>query len=116
MKTQHTPGPWRANISTPSEENKKWGGNCGANASISAPTDQRIFGRDPRKVIVYLPHWREEAETPEQRANAALIAAAPDMLQALVTIKNVLTDWNKDGQYTNLIEHAATQIKRATEI
>jgi hypothetical protein len=52
--------------------------------------------------------------TEERQSNAGLISAAPELLEAIKTIKSVLTDWNKDGKYSNLIFHAETAIKKAT--
>lgn len=51
----------------------------------------------------------------ESGEKARLIAAAPDLLQALATIESVLTGWNKEGTFTNLIEHAKTAINKATQ-
>ena len=60
--------------------------------------------------------WNRKAtDFEEEGANAALIAAAPDLLEALQVIKNVLTGWDhKDGKYANLIFHAESAIKKAT--
>lgn len=59
---KHTPGPWR------------WDQGWGA---IVAGDD----GRGGCEELV-TPVWREQ-DTPERLANAALIAAAPDLLEAL---------------------------------
>jgi len=71
-----TPGEWEASISTPTEQSEKWGGNCGANASIYAYTDKLIFGRPTTKTIAFLPHWRDEKDTAEHTANAKAICKA----------------------------------------
>jgi hypothetical protein len=53
--------------------------------------------------------------TNKAQANAKLIAGAPTMLETLKTIESVLNEWNKDGKYTNLIEHAKQAIEKATK-
>lgn len=88
--TKHTPGEW-------------------------AHTDGSIYsygvghGADIATVNTDSAHFTDE----EAEANARLIAAAPDLLQALKVIRSVLNDWNKEGNYTNLIEHANTAINKA---
>lgn len=116
MELKHTPGPWLYSISTPKQESEKHGGkNAGANCHIWAKTKERIFGRDPGRTICYPLHWRESSEDAEQIANIKLIAAAPELLEALNTIKSVLTNWNNSGKYSNLIYIAETAINKATE-
>ena len=61
--TKHTPGPW-------------------------ALDDESIYAPDGEgwKQVAEIPNWRTnpgEVLTPEDNANARLIAAAPDMLDAL---------------------------------
>jgi len=59
--------------------------------------------------IAELYEYRENIE-----ANAKLIAAAPDLLEALKLIKDCLQQWNSKGTYSNLINHAETFINKAT--
>ena len=68
MKFKHTPGPWKA-----------WGIG-GLELYISR-------GDDVCEIIcnLGLPHHVDECE--EKEANAHLIAAAPDMLEALIMVK-----------------------------
>lgn len=99
MKTQHTPGPW---VVQP---------NNGPHA-IYAPND----GTDhPFVCQVYFDSRANEETKQKQEANAKLISAAPELLEALATIESVLTGWNRDGTYTNLIEHAKTAMNKATQ-
>lgn len=67
MSTQHTPGPW---------------GNIGGNGRLLdipiRATDLEKLGVSLVYIITDSPHRREVAQ-----ANARLIAAAPDLLEAL---------------------------------
>lgn len=66
----HTPGPW-----TTYREGERWG--------IEAPSDSIVVFGDSRDACgVY------GKDTEEMKANARLIAAAPDMLEALEAITN----------------------------
>lgn len=54
----------------------------------------------------------------KQLANIKLIVAAPELLDALILIRDVLKDWDActgNGKYKNLIYHADVFIKKATE-
>ena len=51
----------------------------------------------------------------ESGDNARLIAAAPSLLSALTTIESILTKWNDEGKYTNLIDHAQQAINKAIQ-
>ena len=71
MKTteqKHTPGPWRVEITNP---------RCG---TIEVWNDER-----PVAVTAYYPEMGNRRG--EQEANTRLIAAAPDILQALVELE-----------------------------
>lgn len=65
--SKHTPGPWLIEAQ-----------NChtGDIATVHHTTNGWV--------TIYAPHWAETGmEPPEQSANARLIAAAPDLLDAL---------------------------------
>jgi hypothetical protein len=71
MSTQHTPGPWIKNV-----------------VPTSAGSAITIQSADHRIAIIYVDGIRKgiDDELPrsiENRANARLIAAAPDLLEAL---------------------------------
>jgi hypothetical protein len=73
MSTQHTPGPWIENV-----------------VPTSAGSAITIQSADHRIAIIYVDGIRKgiDDELPrsiENRANARLIAAAPDLLEALNT-------------------------------
>lgn len=68
MTTNHTPGPWTQTIGA-------WG-------NIGADNDSRGNG-SVQVASISLPSENEPAWAAEGKANARLIAAAPDMLEAL---------------------------------
>ena len=61
--SEHTPGPWR-----------DWNKSCGA---VMAPKKKDTWGS---RAVALVTHWPSEEE---RAANARLIAAAPDLLDAL---------------------------------
>lgn len=65
MKTEHTPGPWKAEQANGCDETAMFvtGNGC---------TVAACYG-----------DWHDQAPDSEQRANARLIAAAPELLEAL---------------------------------
>lgn len=68
-------------------------------------------GADIATVNTTSAHFTDE----EAEANGNLLAAAPELLEALQVIKNVLTGWDhKDGKYANLIFYAESTINKAT--
>jgi len=64
MKTQHTPGPWNVGDDSPNE--------------YEGPTIENID-----TVIAVIPIDDVNDSTPEERANAQLIATAPELLSML---------------------------------
>ena len=88
VKLQFTPGEWVAGM---------W--------SVSAKNGNRVADV---AVVMERPY--------EAIANAKLIAEAPELLLALMTIKSVLEEWDastRDGKYRNLIFYADSHINRA---
>lgn len=77
MKTKHTPGPWRTVIG---------GETIAVTTSNEAPKQAGIC-RILNKSVAY--------EAGEGEANAALIAAAPDMLAALESFASSYHAWIK---------------------
>lgn len=74
MKTQHTPGPWTYIYNGNCLDLK---GNCGNTLIAEFPTLEQIEG------VAWKP-------SDEESANLRLIAAAPELLEALQAIESVL--------------------------
>ena len=99
MTTQHTPGPWTYNLTT------------GAVRSLAED-----FSNCRQPVICDLRHWPHEDTTYIHPANARLIAAAPDLLEAL---KNIVVQYNivhgiGDMEMQSAIDFANNAIAKAT--
>jgi hypothetical protein len=89
MKTQHTPGQWHAK-------------------------DGQIYPVETGKTLALIPYFDPKNE--EQQANASLIAAAPEILEALLKIRNELRDGNYKGNHVNgMIQTADEAIQKATQ-
>lgn len=92
--TKHTPGPWVA---------------CGYGDYSDYEGKCRVVlgeGGDIRTAVVL------GFDTPENEADARLIAAAPDLLEALQTIVKSLSDQDDEG----MIEHAEPMIRARAAI
>ena len=72
MSAKHTPGPW------------SWGSDY--NGLYGAGPDNDVLSTAYYENM-WLSHKRDEAE---REANARLIAAAPELLEALIAVKEVL--------------------------
>ena len=91
--SHHTPGPWLA-------QQRTW---QRGNVSVFAPK----FGRAPYGACVaFIPCSEGVGGADGALANAHLIAAAPDLLEALQAIVKSLADQDDEG----LIEHAQQMI------
>ena len=80
MSAKHTPGPWR----TVHLDQNKLDGN--------APCCVKANNR----TVAWVDFWQDESyatqlQMSEQAANASLIAAAPDLLEALLSCEQVLS-------------------------
>lgn len=87
MKTKHTPGPWY--YSNP-----------------VSPKGKHLIVNEQADVIA-------EIKTNEE-ANAILIAAAPELLEALKDAERLMSTWSDGVNYPTLI-HIRETIKKATE-
>jgi len=88
MSTQHTPGPWQI-------------GNFDPNTVFDCDGEKR--GCSPIATM--------QGTAAERKANARLIAAAPDLLDALVKMLDV---WEHGGTTPYPIAEARAAIKKAT--
>ncbi len=75
MSTQHTPGPWTLDL-----------GNIGADMKNHVPIDAPDHGGIAQVVWVMEDDASASKSTPACEANAFLIAAAPELLEALKQI------------------------------
>lgn len=94
---QHTPGPWWFN------ENENWTTN-----PFSVTVRKRGVNRT---TVVNIPN-RMTVPKQEQEANARLVAAAPDLLEALQTMPQGLV-WS-DDELWRWSEKARAAIDKAT--
>jgi len=76
MKTKHTPGTWHAH-------------------------DGQIYPEETGKTLALIPHF--DAENKEQEANALLIAAAPEMAEALLKAYNCFKRLASEGNYPSFM-------------
>lgn len=90
MATQHTPGPWI------------WGDNFNG-----------LYGAGPRNEVLDYAGYEGMSLRygPSMQANARLIAAAPDLLEALQAISNPCLD---DFSMSCVLEKARAAIAKAT--
>lgn len=77
MNKQHTPGPWNVGDDSPND--------------YEGPM---IDTRDRAVAVITIDH--ETESTPEDRANARLIAAAPELLAALQRLTRAMDDYDGD--------------------
>lgn len=98
MNSQHTPGPWQFNDLDASI----WPGPMG---SRRAPVATVFTAAQPESEL----SQESDHFTPEEAANARLIASAPEMLAALQAIHAAL---DQPVQYTGLRTPATTDVLR----
>ena len=98
---KHTPAPWKSTFQLNNERGVR---NSGGYICF-LPKPHRYSGQDERY----------ENELKEYEANAKLIAAAPELLEALNRVNNTLTVHGKVDSETPLHEFILAAIKKATE-
>ena len=82
--SKFTDGIWKLKISTPKEESEKWGGNCGANGHIYAEIPGKyIMGVPATKTIAFLPHWRNDEDNNEYKANSLIMSESKNMYDVI---------------------------------
>lgn len=112
-KTKHTPGNWHVNKSMPG-----WGGVCISRRPESDYWNDghvNIIGDAPiAQVIKGDPIWEN---TYPFEANAKLIAAAPELLEACMEMVKHLeeTDFDVCGTPDEMIKRWKAAIKKATK-
>lgn len=94
-KSTHTPGPW----SNPSDKN----------LPQHIIHHEGVNGYSP---VCYM-HLHNDPQL--TKANAKLIAAAPELLEKLQQIVNVFSDTQADSVVMRLMKEAEQVIKKATE-
>jgi hypothetical protein len=93
MTTKHTPGPWRY-----------------VQNQIRAKSGQKIGGVEISEMVCMMPHG---PKYPGHDANAHLIAAAPDMLEALLLAEATIERLDKMGSAVGTLDVVAAAIKKA---
>lgn len=105
MKSLHTPGPWIISWNT---------FNRGEAHGIYKDGELDLKGYQVATVNI----WPTIDQPGEEsgKANALLIAAAPDMLEALINTRNYLMDILIGENYSALFERLNNAILKATKI
>lgn len=95
MNTKHTPGPWHVGRYTPNA------------------TEMTILTKNGSPVT---PAWGPQfyVNSEQAKANACLIAAAPDLLEALKEALDQLESWNQESEPTFTMRRVAHAIAKAT--
>jgi len=99
METKHTPAPWKA-------EKTKFIYNGQTKYSVIADDDG--FSR---RIICETPFTKRYND---HEANARLIAAAPELLEACIGLIGILTPKQYSKQFPNVYRKAQQAIKEAT--
>lgn len=98
-ETKFTPGPWRL--------------RHGSESKIENIAGRKVATADLQDMQPYSP-WGQMrgriAASPERKANAALIAAAPEMYKGLKEIRDVM---EKDGRFCRTVEAIDKLLKKA---
>lgn len=95
--TKHTPSPWTRNEGERFSHDQSAGIRASDGMYIAAALDMNRFDKDD-----------------EVEANARLIAAAPELLEALQNAKSVMMDadiWNEYGDTAQIIDAAIAKAK-----
>ena len=115
MKQQHTPGPWEV------DEDSSWvnGPNDEIICEVYCDALQRALciefdGYEEDDYPLPENYEGEELETARRIADAHLIAAAPDLLEALIGINALFSHLSKDCTQYNAVDKARAAIAKAT--
>ena len=102
--SKHTPGPWLIEAQ-----------NCHSGDIAT------VHNTDEKWVTIYAPHWMETGmDEKEQSANARLIAAAPDLLEALKKISAIENkmygaDWEEIEEARDIADAAIAKATGETK-
>ena len=102
--TKHTPGPWKL-VTSEQDRNFQIVGADSIPVAVLHTTTSSLCAKWSDKRIKAKTIFESVANEREQ-ANAALIAAAPDLLGALQELVEYLSDTDEEG----LIEHSPTMV------
>ena len=108
MSNKHTPGPWLVSYNT---------FDSGEDHGIYKDGDFDIKGLQIA-VVSGLPTSSNTTTEDEGKANAKLIAAAPELLQAAKDLLQIVKLYNQEGTETlhgRIIASAERTIRKATE-
>jgi len=86
MKTSHTPGTWHAH-------------------------DGQIYPEETGKTLALIPYF--DAENKEQEANALLIAAGPELLDALIKAKQLMFAKGLEQTHTMIWDIVCSALTKA---
>ena len=101
MKTQHTSGPW-------------FKAGKGQNIEVRYKTGVKLCGVETDDLICMLPHYPDKNLHSQYEANAALIAAAPELLEALREVTSELEAVFKWQLENNRISDVVAVQRQAT--
>ena len=99
--TKHTPGPWHINTAGSASRGKPF-----------KITEIYVYAPDTQDDTAICADVIDPVTQEPSEANARLIAAAPDLLEALQTIVKSLSDQDDEG----MIEHAEPMIRARAAI
>jgi hypothetical protein len=100
--TAHTPGPWQVDCDP-------WHYDT---ASVVTAGPREMRGGVGQRLIVQVGGW---ADVPEQEANTRLIAACPDLLNALRKVAQTL-EWHAHGRLRGIDEGPLLSSSAAVEL
>jgi hypothetical protein len=102
MTAKHTPGPWSDEHLSQHERSTIIGGRL------------RLIKTDG-VIVAFLPQWLDTPEeTSEARANARLIAAAPDLLAVCQELEESVEYWSEYDVPLGIADRIRAAIAKAT--
>lgn len=106
MNTKHTPGPWKIG--------DEYGPVMDEIVAATGGTVCVVWTHKSRSALRGATHRREADPAPDLLANAQLIIAAPDLLEALEGVEPYLEeDQDDDGDYSERVRAVRAAIAKA---